>query len=295
MFEKMRIFFRMMKLIYAAHRGGPDKVGQAIEKYVDDEFKELFTGIRRPLSGVPPAVAAHWRDPEGAADAANTATRRSFRADPLAITVPHISLLRHMHFTWDPAETGAPMLDPERPYGTAALLEQLRGMFPGEEDHATAQRHVEMMFVLERALAHGFLDPGDYAVQNLYPRKQRSALSGADGLSDADLGWIDARTVRVGEQHIKLLRAICVRWPSTSECEDRLARNVFPAASCDAKRPYGDMTAYMVDMTRILGLLDSDLSASSDNDSLHLLHLQMLPVMQVFVEHCRLEPDTYSL
>lgn len=293
--EKLRMTFRLARQMRAAQREGlsrEDAMERAVLSLIDQQLEPLRSPQRS--SSLPGEVAGIWRDPEANSDEALLEPTTS-----LEIGVVQISLLRQMHFTWETAEVGAPMLDPDRPYGTAGLIDQLRAHFAGETDTAIARRHVEMMHVLQVTLSRGYLDPGHYTVQNLYPRKHREALGGGAEFTDADLGWIGDRTVRVTEQNLKLLRELSLRWPPPSDCETRLKGSEFPAAAIDPKRPYGDMTAYMIDMARILdclppapadGIFRPDAALADD---LHRLHLQMLPVLQAFVEHARLEPGTY--
>ncbi len=252
---------------------------------------------------LPPEVAEIWRDPEAvfAEDADEGAW---FGSGLFEISPAHLALLRRMRFWWDGAERGAPMLDPARPYGQADLMTQLADSFPGEDAASLARRHVEMMYVLARVLAHGTLQPGAYALRNITADDVRSAMQGyggETGLSDDDLGLDASGRIIVDDERLALLRHVSTRWPSKWECEERLEVGECPAAAIDPKRPYGDFTFIEVDMARILGRLppappdgvfepEPELAAH-----LQRLHWQMLGAIQAFVENAEIAPGAYDL
>lgn len=249
---------------------------------------------------VPESAAALWCNAESACALADGAW---FGDGSFEITPLHISLLRQARFSWDGAERGAPMLDPKRPYGRTDLLAQLAEVFGSDDADELARRHVEMCFVIARALKHGALAPGRYALGNIGPADAREAMRGYDGVTDADLGLDADGRVTLIDDHVKLLRAIGIRWPSEYDCEDRLELGDYPAAAADPKRPYGDFTFIEVDMARILGVLPPPKSGEPAifdpspelAQRLQRLHWQMLVAMQVFAEQMVLSPGTYGL
>ncbi|MGV0805909.1 hypothetical protein [Mycolicibacterium setense] len=246
---------------------------------------------------VPAPIAAIWLDPESACSLADGAW---FGDGSFEITPRHIDLLRQMRFGWDGAERGAPMLDPKQPYGRPDLLKQLGETFETDDDADLARRHVEMFFVLSRALKHGALEPGRHPLRNISADDVRRAMRGY-GVTDTDLGLDADGQVAITADHLQLLRDIDIRWPSTSDCEDRFAAGEYPAAAGDPKRPYGDFTFIEVDMARILGVLppadDTGVFEPSPElaDRLQRLHWQMLVAMQVFAEQADLAPGVYRL
>jgi hypothetical protein len=255
-------------------------------------------------SAVPESVAQVWCDPEASCGLADGGW---FGDGALQITASHLGLLRQARFAWDGAERGAPMLDPERPYGRGDLLVQLGEAFGAHDADTLARRHVEMFFVIARALKHGALAPGRYALGNTDAKDVREAMhgyGGDDGVSDTDLGLDTDGRVTLTDDHLQLLRAIEIRWPSAYDCEDRLDTGGFPAAMADPKRPYGDFTYIEVDMARILGVLpprqEGDGPAIFEPGPelalrLQRLHWQMLVAMQVFIEQMDLDPGVYGL
>lgn len=284
---------------YRRSRGAGADHGEALDTAARDMM------LRR--LGVADADAAHtelpepvteiWLDPESPCALADGAW---FGDGSFEITPRHVDLMRQMRFTWDGAERGAPMLDARRPYGRSDLLTQLGETFASGDDAERARRHVEMFFVLGRALKHGALEPGRYPLRNVSADDVRRAMRGYDA-TDADLGLDADEQVTITDDHLQLLRDIDIRWPSESDCEDRFAAGEYPAAAGDPKRPYGDFTFIEVDMARILGVLppadDSGIFEPSPElaDRLQRLHWQMLVAMQVFAEQADLAPGVYRL
>lgn len=259
------------------------------------------TVLNRGMSGsavvLPDRVAEIWLEPD---DVCGLLDGAWFGDGSFDITQGHLDLLRRMRFSWDNAERGAPVLDPRRPYGRADMLAQLGEAFDARDDDELARRHVEMFFVLARALRHATLPPGHHPLKNIGPADIRTAMAGY-AASDTDLGLGPDGLVTVTDDHLRLLRAIEIRWPSHWDCADRLDSGQYPAAAADAKRPYGDCTFIEIDMARALGELppaaaegifepDAELTAR-----LARLHLQMLVAMQVFVEQANLTAGTYAL
>jgi hypothetical protein len=250
------------------------------------------------------SAAALWTDPETACALPDGAW---FGDGSFEITQPHIDLLRQARFVWDGAERGAPMLDPERPYGRRDLLAQLAEVFGTDDADDLARRHVEMCFVIARALRHGALPPGRYSLANVGAADVRATMrgyGGDEGVTDADLGLDADGLVALTDDHLRLLRAIQIRWPAESECENRLELCEYPATSADPKRPYGDFTFIEVDMARILGVLpprpNGDEPAIFEPSPelasrLQRLHWQMLVALQVFAEQMVLTPGIYGL
>ena len=258
-------------------------------------------GMFRPRRvNVPDSVYEMWSDPR---DELELDGGGWFGDGYLEITEAHLGLLRHARLAWEGAERGAPMLDPQRPYGRADLLAQLGEVFGTDDADELGRRHVEMYCVLARALRHGTLAPGRYAPANLNPAEVRVALRGYGELTGEDLGLDPDGRVIFTEDHLRLLRGIEIRWPSEYECGDRLDAGRYPAAAADPKRPYGDFTFIEVDMARILGELPpaptegQAVFEPSPELALRLqrLHWQMLGAMQVFLEQAVLTPGRYGL
>lgn len=285
----------MVTFIGAYRRSRSDGGGHeaALQAAADDM-------LRQTRVNVPDTVYELWSDPsdELALDGGDW-----FGDGFLEITDAHLGLLRRARLTWDGAERGAPMLDPDRPYGRADLLAQLAEVFGTDDADELGRRHVEMYFVVARALRHATLAPGRYALTNVAPADVRIALRGYGELSGDDLGLDADGQVNLTEDHLRLLRGIEIRWPSEYECGDRLDGGRYPAAAADPKRPYGDFTFIEVDMARILGELPPApqqgpaVFEPSPEQALRLqrLHWQMLGAMQVFLERAELAPGRYGL
>jgi hypothetical protein len=298
MFERAKFMIGFVGAYGRSRRAGAAH-GVALEAAAHNMFDQKLANLT-----VPESVAALWRDPDTTCALDDGAW---FGDGSFEITLPHLSLLRQARFAWDGAERGAPMLDSQRPYGRRDLLAQLAEAFGTDDADDLARRHVEMFFVIARALKHGELAPGRYALGNIGADDVREALrgyGGDDGVTDADVGLDADGLVTLTHDHLQLLRAIEIRWPSNYDCEDRLAMGEYPAATAEPKRPYGDFTFIEVDMARILGVLpprpNGDEAAIFQPSPelahrLQRLHWQMLVTMQVFVEQMVLAPGRYRL
>lgn len=69
----------------------------------------------------------------------------------------------------------------------------------------------------------------------------------------------------------------------------------------DGKRPYGDFTNFPIDMARRLGLKITrspkgyDEISKADEARMEAMHLEMLFVLQAYIEHAQLEPGNWTI
>lgn len=110
----------------------------------------------------------------------------------------HITLLRHAYVQWQDCETGAPEIDPKRPYGNSSVAldvaEILGEKAPDEdEDGARAWReweekrepelmqlHRETETALQIILATGAFEPGEYRLTEKYDDRSWVRVGGAE-------------------------------------------------------------------------------------------------------------------
>src|SRR5688572_7863282 len=85
------------------------------------------------------------------------------------LTPAHLALLRGALISWDATESGAPSFDAEKPYGSRDLRGDVARL-SGERKLLNGSRldrlHRDMEAVLQIALRHGRLAPGDYQYPN---------------------------------------------------------------------------------------------------------------------------------
>lgn len=101
-----------------------------------------------------------------------TSTTRKF-----TVTRDHLKLLRCAYVSWCNDETGAPQIDPKRPYGNGSVVEDIHEILTGEsvgtfgsvreeltdeEQRRYMALHRETETVVQIALATGTLEPGKY-------------------------------------------------------------------------------------------------------------------------------------
>jgi len=110
------------------------------------------------------------------------------------LTAEHIKLLRRAEVGWQDCETGAPEIDPKRPYGNSSIaldvIAILGWSVPDDEDTARYREvceralrlHGQTAVALEIVLRTGSFQPGIYTRASPYARKWwRQPVPGVDG------------------------------------------------------------------------------------------------------------------
>ena len=191
------------------------------------------------------------------------------------LTGTHLKLLRHAVVLWSPVESGAPgvLVSPlmaldEKGMSDATYADiAKRGGLPNVDKQQIDQLVREMPEAFEQLLAHGKLAPGTYKYDNPIADLPWAVRALPDEL--ANLAKDKVVTFRFTERHAKLLRN--ARWWGMM---------------MNPKRPYGDMTAFELDMATILGEPD-------DEKRLWKLHTETLSALQVYLQNAKLEPGEY--
>ena len=104
------------------------------------------------------------------------------------LTEDHVKLLRRMYVEWQDVETGAPEIDPKRPYGNSNVAVDIHEILTGEEigtlrairmdltcEEHDAYRilHRETQLALQVVLATGSFEPGDFKAEAYSARWER--------------------------------------------------------------------------------------------------------------------------
>ena len=99
------------------------------------------------------------------------------RINRFVMTEDHIKLLRRMYVGWGDCETGAPAIDPKRPYGNSSVNDDIHQILTGEpincgentrrnltedEDKKYSKLHTETQEALQIVLHTGKFEPGTY-------------------------------------------------------------------------------------------------------------------------------------
>lgn len=99
------------------------------------------------------------------------------KTQKFTLTKDHIKLLRRFQVGWQDCETGAPEIDPKRPYGNSAVENDIHEILTGEtigctdskrdeltqkETEKYSKLHREMENALQIVLAAGNFKPGNY-------------------------------------------------------------------------------------------------------------------------------------
>jgi hypothetical protein len=211
---------------------------------------------------------------------------------PPAITARHIAALRKLRFAWNTLiESGGPIVDPWTPYGSENMAVDLGPIIGTSDRVAIARFHREVSAVLIEALQHCELADGQYHLAHLdnawMEQRLRRDLA---GLPPERIEAVVAQLPRLDpdgqfrftDQHRRLLRELRFEWPQR-QLLWIVARTGYPVPSVHFKRPFGDMTAFDVDMAQILG---RPLPPTHALDPvLERLYWEMWPALQAFVEH----------
>lgn len=213
-----------------------------------------------------------------------------------AVSAQHLAALRKLRFAWNALiEGGGPVVDPQAPYGSKTIADDLGPIIGTRDPVSVARFHREVSAILIDQLRTCALAPGHYGLAHLdnawMEQRLRQELA---GLPDARIAAIVAELPRLSpdrgfaftDQHRLLLRNISFDWPDES-IRPFVARGGYPAPIVDFKRPFGDMTAFDIDMAAILGLPRPADDAAEP--ALARLYWEMWPALQAFVEHAPFE------
>lgn len=227
---------------------------------------------------------------------------RAYLSDPApvrSITAKHIAALRKLRFAWNPLiESGGPVVDPWAPYGSESIADDLSPIIGTRDPVSIARFHREVFYTLFEVLRTCALPPGRYRLAHLNnawmeQRLRRELVS----FPNTRIEEIIAELPRLSpdghidftDQHRRLLGAIGLEWPSEGLLP-LLMSGRHPAPMVDFKRPFGDMTAFDIDMAAILDRPRAP--AGIPDATFARLYWEMWPALQAFVEHAPIEQCT---
>jgi hypothetical protein len=227
-------------------------------------------------------------------------------------TAVHRGLLQQMVVVWDPTESGAPTVDPAAPYGSSNPWKDVQRV---AEKHgmkapkAEAMRlHRETESALGVLLALGTLPAGRYELADpLAGRKSAFAgISLVDRAESAIAGELRThpphqrgRMLRFEfrDEHRQALQAMSLEWREWSEDDD----DWIDGPAIDAKRPYGNLTFFFLELARAIGLSPARPTTRDDHGLSHdqirrlgRLHHEMDLALQVFLRQAELPLGRYA-
>jgi hypothetical protein len=180
-----------------------------------------------------------------------------------------VAAVRRLRFTFlDFIENGTPAVDPLQPFGSRNAMADLSAV-TGTEDETELQRlYIEAMRLLPLFCEKASLQPGRYAV--------------------------DDDVIEISTDQIRLIPVLIWDTPDFTVDlveETETETGLWPVDIVHAKRPYGDMTFFELDMAAALGLpvgkdergrgtLPDDMA-----DRLDALHRSMPEALAVFVRY----------
>lgn len=215
--------------------------------------------------------------------------------EPMRPTSRHLSAIRKLRFAWeDRVESGGPVVDPQAPYGSADIADDLGPIIGTRDLVAVAMFHVEVARALAWALENGELPAGRYRLAHLdNAALERIMLRHAQRLSEAEILQLRSeippldpdRTFMFTTAHRRLLSNLRFGLPHYAMLAIFPGGQVAPIVNF--RRPFGDMSSFDIDMARILGLPRPQAGADFD-PALWRLYVEMLPALQTFVEHAQI-------
>ncbi len=188
------------------------------------------------------------------------------------LTLERIALIRRMAVAWNPEGTGAPILNPQAPYGSLDRAEDISNVTG--DDEGTDEEHRALGEALAVFVANATLKPGRYAYHNplakLPPDEMLDLFrSGETGTSPEHI------TFDVTAEHLALVRQLSVRWDEAND-----------VPGVDPRHPYGGSADATAEVKRILG----ETSAGDPAD----LHREMQPALQILLRHADIGPGLFA-
>src|SRR5262245_23071994 len=100
------------------------------------------------------------------------------RPNKFVLTEEHVKLLRNMYVDWNDVESGAPTIDPKRPYGNSSVAEDIVEILgwdrvddyelTTEEYEAAMTLHEQTQIALQVVLTTGSFELGKYHKTHTY-------------------------------------------------------------------------------------------------------------------------------
>ncbi len=297
MFKKVVGTYRVFKLLRQAKKEGwsEDKidkeVGALFEENLTKQPADYLEGTFfadekndiKPKVGVPEDIKKIWGIDESDLDEEEGSIQASKE-----LQNEYLECVRRLVFAWDPCESGAPMVSVNNPYGSEDMFVNLANVFNNSDNSVLAQRHLEVSVFLMRFMRDAELPDGMYEIKNTTFK----ALS--EQLPERTYTWANERQFHFKKEHRLLLSYFCFRWLIGESVEERLSYG-YPTVGVDPKRPYGAFSYHQLEMAEILDYRvlknedgECELPDGLD-EKLTDLHFEMLPAIQVFVEHAMID------
>ncbi len=209
----------------------------------------------------------------------------------------HIALLRQAVISWDPAEIGAPAIDPEKPFGavsTRGAIARAAKLGSTSDTKRLKAIYAEVGHALQSFMWYGELEPGVYSV----PHPLNGDWSTLDRRARDYKKSPEPKIIefQFKEAHRRLLDRAILRW--TDWPREYGADYMNPTPGIDPKRPYGDRTYFEIDMAEILGIPvkdePNDPFTPQQAKELVTLHHEMKRALQVFLVKARIQPGAYK-
>lgn len=198
------------------------------------------------------------------------------------MTLERIALIRRMVVAWNPAASGAPIIHPDAPYGSADRDDDIANVM-GDDD-GTDEEHRALGDALAVFVGNATLKPGRYAYHNTLAKLPPGAV--LDVFRDDETGITPEHiTFDVTPEHITLLANLNLAWDEEHD-----------VPGVDPTHPYGDGVSSTPDMASHPGTApetDADGIPTASGARLPRLHREMQPALQIFLRYADLGPGEF--
>lgn len=213
-----------------------------------------------------------------------------------------LDLIRHISLSWDPAESGAPILNTIHPKEGAdidpedlfSILGDFIGVKMAGEDYSDEElENLWQAFydigecVMPIFAWHAKLKPGTYTTFN--PWSEIPVDDFFEGSNIKIPMKEETLEFELTETHLKLIPYLKFRF-----------YDEYQRPTVDSKRPYGDMSYFYIDMAEALGIevpVNDEGEAEFDQkqiDVFEQLHHEMLIALTVFFKYADIELKEYN-
>lgn len=277
------LFFQIFRTLWKARKSGD----------ADAATEEIMKAAGFGPAPSPPVTPSGPELSEEAQDLLRRPNWDRLWRDDFVLEDRHVALIRAVRLNWNGMESGAPELDLQMPFEGSNALEILQEWHPDAGEAELVELLLDLPNALSVFIQTATLKPGNYAPRNIDEDYFRAAVAGVGDISE--FGWNEDFSFDLTSDDLSLMQVAQWEWLHEDEAEDAMAEGGLPVPTVDPKRPYGDMSAYTLDIHRVLGWPTEGktkdgavkLSKAQEEEATRL-HFRQLAAMQIFFERAML-------
>lgn len=285
MFRRLKLFGQALKTVSAARKGGD--INAEVDKLLAKAGFDEGSGIPGEVSTLSESAQDLLLEPDFDA----------LYPDKPKLTKPHLTLIRQMRLSWNGVESGAPQCEPIQSFTGGTAPDLIRAELGDIDDEAVAEFMITLPAALRVFMEKATLAPGTYTLGNMTPELLERAKMGLEG-ADRLFSISPDMTFTVEQDDITLAAHAQWQWPDEGDMYEAFDHDDIAGPTVDGKRPYGDMSAFDLDVHRILGWpierrnKDGYIEVTDAQvDMATRLHFRQLGTLQAFVEHAKIAAE----